>query len=324
MRSSATRSPSPVKAVVLPRDAGLRLDQFLAAATSLSRRGARRLISEGRVRRNSRITRVASRALSSGDIIVIEANESDCELSLPQAESPVARIFEDKWLIAVNKPAGILSQASEESHRRELALDEQLLIELAQDRSRPQFLRLIHRLDRIASGVLLFARHADALSGLSKAWRRGAVVRHYLAVVSGEPDFKARVIEEPIARDNSHTWRFRTSGSGKPARTLITPICSISPGVSLVACQLLTGRTHQVRVHLESIDHPLVADRLYGGKPRATIDRPVLHAWSLGLRHPTQRRKLQIMAPPPDWLLQHLRNRGVDETGLSRFFDSDL
>ncbi|MCP4896482.1 MAG: RluA family pseudouridine synthase [bacterium] len=292
--------------VVQPGFADQRLDQFLAAATTLSRRRARLLIGEGKVQLNRRLTKVASRMVEAGDVVLVAddgvVSAADHEGTIQQT----ALIFEDRWLVAANKPAGTLSQSSEHSRPGELALNERLLIERAKLAGKRPFLRLVHRLDRIASGVLLFACHPNALKGLARAWQEGSVTRDYLALVSGESSIDTSVIDAPIARDRDHYWRFRTAPHGKLARTRVCKLHSYENGFSLVACRLLTGRTHQVRVHLSAIGHPLVGDGLYGGESHSDFRRPLLHAWSLELKHPVERGRVRITAPLPERLIDGL------------------
>lgn len=285
--------------VVTPSDEGLRLDQLIASRTTVSRRHARRMIEAGLVWRNQTTVRVLSRRLEFGD--VVDVLRPATELGCPaQPEPPSIRIlFEDQWLLVADKPAGVLSQPKEEMPAGELALDQQLVLNLAVRHGRRPFLRLVHRLDRQTSGTVTFARTKAALRPLATAWRTGRAERLYLAVVQGEPDFELLEIDSPIGRDPDHAWRFRVDSAGKPARTSVELVAGGGAQAAVVACALRTGRTHQVRVHLASVGHPVMGDRLYGARPATDVARPLLHATRLALPHPKDGRRIEVRSSTP-------------------------
>ena len=296
MRAPAIPS---VRLVVPPEHGGARLDLFLAAATSLSRRASRAMVAAGEVLRNGEVLRVQSRTLVAGD--VIDVLRSPAELGVPAVPSlPLpALLFEDAWLVVVDKPAGVLSQPAEGSPRGELAIEQQLLLALAAREGRRPFLRMVHRLDRTTSGAVLFARTEQALPRLAESWRAGKVDRRYLAVVAGDPIFDELEIELPIARDPAHRWRFRVDEDGRPARSSVRVLARHAGRTALVECRLHTGRTHQVRVHLAAVGHPVVGDRLYDAPAELGAPRPLLHAASLDLPHPGDGRRLHVESPLP-------------------------
>ncbi len=292
-----TDTPEGTRLLVMPEHDGLRLDQFLAAATALSRRAARKMISEGAVARNSRPTRVLGRQLEWGDVIDLLRPATELEVpSRPElTELPI--LHEDGWLAAVAKPAGILSQPSSRS-TTELALDQLTTLRLALDTGSRPYLRMVHRLDRLTSGVTLFARNPQAQTPIVRAWADGAVERRYLAVIEGIPEINC-LIDQPIGRDPDHDWRFRVSENGREAKTEVRVIDRLDGGLAVVECRLLTGRTHQVRVHLAAWGHPVLGDRLYGSRRAGETARPLLHASHLALPHPKDGRRLRINAPLP-------------------------
>jgi 23S rRNA pseudouridine1911/1915/1917 synthase len=276
-----------------------RLDLFLSGATDLSRRAARRLIADGAVSRNGEVLRVQSRSLHFGDVIDVRLPEA--ELGVDVAP-PVAIdfLFEDRWVLVADKPAGVLSQPAE---RREPAsphaFDQQVLLALAWRDGRKPFLRMFHRLDRMTSGAILFVRTPDALPKLSRAWARRQVERTYLAVIEGHPNAATFSIDLPIARDREHRWRFECREGGKPCRTEITVLKTLDDMLSVVSCRLVTGRTHQVRVHLSSAGHPVLGDRLYHSRRAEGARRPLLHAAALTLPHPATGEQRRVVCPPP-------------------------
>lgn len=292
-----TSSPEGTRLLVMPEHDGLRLDQFVAAATALSRRAARKVISEGAVARNSQPTRVLGRQLEWGDVIDLLRPATELEVpSRPElADLPI--LHQDGWLAAVAKPAGILSQPGSKP-TTELALDQLTLLRLALDTGSRPYLRMVHRLDRLTSGVTLFACNPQAQAPLVRAWADGAVERRYLAVVEGIPEINC-LIDQPIGRDPNHDWRFRVSENGREAQTEVRVIDRLDDHLAVVDCRLLTGRTHQVRVHLAAWGHPVLGDRLYGSRRADDAPRPLLHASHLALPHPKDGRRLRINAPLP-------------------------
>jgi 23S rRNA pseudouridine1911/1915/1917 synthase len=297
--------------VVLPRWQEERIDVFLAGATDLSRRAARRYLSDGRVWRNGNPLRVQSRTLRTGDVIdVLESSEILGVPSVPAFRTPTV-LFHDRWLLAADKPTGVLSQSAETSAPDEISFDNQVLMALAMECGKRPFLRMIHRLDRVTSGAVLFVRHRKALPAISKYWAEGRVERLYISVIEGHPSSQAITIDRPIARDRNHTWRFRCQEDGKTAQTEVKVLARLDRDLAVVLCRLITGRTHQVRVHLADSGHPVLGDRLYGSNRPDEAPRPLLHAYSLTLPHPTTGDELKIVSRPPDDFQQFLQNPDI-------------
>lgn len=293
-----TPTAEGTRLLAMPEHNGLRLDQFLAASTALSRRAARRLLSDGAVARNGQPTRVLGRQVEWAD--VIDVLRPPTELGVPArpklVELPI--IHHDTWIAAVAKPAGMLSQPSSKPGD-EIALDQLATLRIALEQGSRPYLRLIHRLDRLTSGVALFARNPEAHAPLVRAWSEGLVERRYLAVIEGWPDSDGELVDRPIGRDPEHDWRFRVAESGRSARTEVRVTARLDDDLGVVECRLLTGRTHQVRVHLADWGHPVLGDRLYGSRRAAEAPRPLLHAVSLALPHPKDGKRLRISAPLP-------------------------
>ncbi len=298
----------PVRVVVLPSQEGLRIDQLLAAATDLSRRSARRLIAEGAVLRNQVPARVLSRTVVAGDVVDLLGAHDDVTVRTPLPGPAPTLLHHDRWLLVADKPAGVLSQPAEGN--TELAFDQLLLLHLASSEGRRPFLRLVHRLDRLTSGAVLCARDPQALPPLASAWSGGTVDRRYLAVVEGRPPFDSLEVDRPIARDRHHAWRFEVSDRGQPARTSLRVLHRVAEDLALVECRLITGRTHQVRVHLAAVGHPVAGDRLYGSSQASRFPRPLLHAAALALPHPGTGRVLRVVSPLPTDLAEAVGGQG--------------
>ena len=293
--------------LVTPDREGERLDVFLAAATNLSRRAARRVIADGSVRRNQEMLRVQSRLVTLGDVIDVQIPESELGVEATPPQKAIDTVYEDRWLIVAAKPAGVLSQPAEGQRPGDApAFDHQVLLSLARRDGLRPFLRLVHRLDRMTSGAMLFARSPDVLPKLSRAWGDGQVERLYLAVIEGRPASNTFSVDRPISRDRDHRWRFQCDECGKPSRTEVEVLAAIDDDLSVVGCRLVTGRTHQVRVHLADVGHPVLGDRLYHSRRADLVQRPLLHATALSLPHPATSESLHVVCPPPADLAKYL------------------
>lgn len=247
-----------------------------------------------------------SRPVTIGDVIDVDCPDSELGVFVnpPAAPQP---LFEDAWILVAAKPAGVLSQPAEGQRPGDPhAFDQQMLLALAWREGQRPFLRMVHRLDRMTSGAVLFARSPEALPKLSRAWAEGLVERLYLAVIEGQPGSETFAIDRPIARDHSHRWRFQCQDSGKASRTEVRVLATLEGNLSVVACRLVTGRTHQVRVHLATAGHPVVGDRLYNSKRADLAERPLLHAAAMSLPHPATGDELRVVCPPPVDIAKYL------------------
>jgi 23S rRNA pseudouridine1911/1915/1917 synthase len=273
-----------------PEDAELRLDQLIAKRTELSRRSAREALKLGGVQVDRKRVKVAGKLVKPGTEIRV-AYDPDLP-PVPTTLIPV--VFEDAWILAVDKPAGIATQGTWASDRHDL-----LALLKTQ---RPELkLFLHHRLDQGTSGLLVLAKDARANKGLAAAFAGRDLEKLYLARIS-EP-LEACTVEAPIGRlRGADPGRFGCAGDlmdPKSARTDFRPATAeevegLVPGHWIVA-RIHTGRTHQIRVHLGHLGHTILGDGLYGGP---ASDRLWLHAWRLGLKHPVTGADLRLEAPP--------------------------
>jgi 23S rRNA pseudouridine1911/1915/1917 synthase len=178
---------------------------------------------------------------------------------------------------------------------------------------------IVHRLDRDTSGLLVVARSGRAYDALVEQLAAREVARHYVALVWGHPASRRGVIDAPIGRSESRRTRMTIREGGKPARTEYEVRTAFDdPACALLDCRLETGRTHQIRVHLAAIKHPVVGDATYGGaRDRIPLGRPFLHAAHLAFEHPASHRALQFDDPLPPELQAVLDELSDAQSGLA-------
>lgn len=307
---------------VPPQAAGQRLDLFVAGAAALSRSQVQRLIDEGRVLVAGRRRR-ASHRLGAGDEIRFEVPPPRPSPLVPQP-IPLEILYEDADLLVLNKPAGLVVHPAPGHPSRTLVHG---LLHHCPDlrgiggEGRPG---IVHRLDKDTSGVMVVAKTHEAHQSLSRQFKGRRVLKRYLAVVHGEMREDRGEIAAPIGRREGERKRMGVqTRKGREALTRYRVLRRLA-GFSIVELELLTGRTHQVRVHLSHAGHPVVGDPVYGGRrerrfrrsqaashqptaiSRVRPARQLLHAWRLGFTHPTTSEWREFEAPPPADLLPYL------------------
>lgn len=240
----------------------------------LSKGEARRIIDRGGCSVNSSMVRVASRPVKLGDVIELGVMEPGRFSELVLA--PDALIYEDQELIAVNKPAGVNTQRTPYQLKGTL---EYWVSEYFRQQQINEPARVIHRLDRGTSGVMLFPKHKRAAAWLSRCFHDGLIEKRYLALVCGHPEQDAWTVDGAIGKVG--TSRYGIMAGARAAVTSFRCVAS-SEEYSLVEALPLTGRTHQIRVHLESSGLPIVGDATYGGQPAA---RMMLHCAELAFKN---------------------------------------
>jgi len=287
---------------------GLRIDRFLASQLQdVSRTRIQRWIELGAVSVDS-IPVLSKYRLRGLELIEVSPLPSEAEQAFEPDEMPLSIVYEDTDLMVIDKPVGLVVHPAP-GHWRGTLMNG--VLSARPDSARLPRAGIIHRLDKDTSGLLMIARNEVAFERLTAALSARSIHRRYVAVVEGTTEAQFKV-DAPIGRDPRDRLRMAvvSEGRGKPAQTHCMRL-ACAAGVSVLACQLETGRTHQIRVHLASLGHPLVGDALYGGRARAGVSRQALHAWRLDLQHPGKGARLALTSAVPDDLRTLLESLGM-------------
>jgi 23S rRNA pseudouridine1911/1915/1917 synthase len=297
--------------------AGWRLDRALAATVpTLSRERLKTLIRSGAVQAMGQAVRDPSTKVRGDETLSVAVPEPRPAHNVPQ-DIPLEIVFEDEHLLIVDKPAGLVVHPA--AGNADGTLVNALLHHCAGQLSgiggvaRPG---IVHRIDKDTSGLLLVAKTDVAHEGLAKQFAAHSIDRRYRAIVSGVPKASHGMVDAPLARSATNRKKIAIV-EGQRGKRAVThwKRLDVLRDAALVECRLETGRTHQVRVHMASIGHPLIGDPVYGrsGKTHGKLlkelgfHRQALHAAELGFTHPVTRRRLSFSsAMPPD--MQELFN----------------
>jgi len=284
---------------------GERLDRVVSLLCDLTRREAAALVAAGGVRVGGRAVTLRSSRVAQGDELEVDAPPPKAPFRpWPQDDVEVPVVYADDQVIVVDKPAGLVvhpgaGQAAGTLVNGLLALFPEIACVGSLERP-----GIVHRLDKGTSGLLAVARTPAAYTALVEQLTDRAVERRYQALVWGRFDSAAGAVDAPVGRGYSNPTRMAVSAGGRPARTSyrVLQLFTQPAKVTLVACRLETGRTHQIRVHLAAIGHPVVGDDRYGGaRPSIDPGRPFLHASQLGFDHPATGERLRFTsALPPE------------------------
>ena len=304
-----------------PAHAGWRLDRALAAAVpTLSRERLKTLIRTGAVESRDGAVRDPALKVKGGEALSIAVPEPTPAHNEPQ-DIPLAIVFEDDHLLVLDKPAGLVVHPAAGNLDRTLV--NALLHHCAGELSgiggvaRPG---IVHRIDKDTSGLLVVAKTDVAHEGLAKQFAAHSIDRRYLAIVTGVPKTSGGIVDAPLARSATNRKKIAIveGNRGKRAVTHWRRLDALKDA-ALVECRLETGRTHQVRVHMGSIGHPLLGDPVYGrsGKTHGKLlkelgfQRQALHAAGLGFTHPVTKHRLSFSSPMPPDMQELMQQLGV-------------
>jgi 23S rRNA pseudouridine1911/1915/1917 synthase len=295
-----------------PDDAGLRLDAFLAEPVG-SRARAQKLIDAGAVTVDG-VRAIKSRKLEGDELVVVDADRDPDRVedvaALEGPPAPYAVAWEDPHLLVVDKPAGVVVHPSR-GHRHG-TLAQALADRGATGGEDPWRAGIVHRLDRDTSGLLVVAKDEDVHRALKELLGRREIMREYVALVEGRPPARTGTIDAPIGRDRR--VRTRQSTDTDDPRDAVTHF-ELEEALSrhtLLRVRLETGRTHQIRVHLQAIGHPVAGDPEYGPAPPSVgpaalgLERQFLHAARLAFAHPVTGEDVDVASPLPEDLSRSL------------------
>lgn len=315
-------SETPQEFEVKPRTDGRRIDAYLASRfTSHSRRVIQRAIETEAVLVNGRPVK-ASYRVRAGDVVSVRLPEIPDLTPVPE-DIPIEVVYEDETLTVVNKPPGIVTHPARGNWRGTLVNAIQFHYDTLSTLAGANRPGIVHRLDRDTTGLLVVLKDDEAHRKLALQFERRQVHKEYLALVHGVPQRDSDYIERPIGFHPTVREKMAIRAAedgGKPAVTFYE-VLEHFRDFALVRCKPQTGRTHQIRIHLTHIGHPILADKLYSGRDRITladvvgsqqlrhlsteqgesvlIDRQALHAHRLRFRHPSTDREIDLTAPMP-------------------------
>ena len=291
--------------------AGVRLDAFLSADGALTRSQAARLIAEGRVRVNGKPAAKSAR-LSGGETVTVDIPQLR-ETALPPQDIPLDVVYEDDDVIVVNKPTGLVVHPA--PGHPDGTLVNALLHHCGDSLSgiggekRPG---IVHRIDRDTSGLIIAAKNDAAHLALSAQLKDHSLSRTYECLVTGNMKQDSGTVDAPIGRSSADRKKMAVVPTGRRAVTHWEVVARY-PGVTHLRCRLETGRTHQIRVHMAYIGHPILGDTVYGAKkPVPGLTGQCLHATGLRFIHPRTGEPVELHCPlPPEFtaMLQKLQSK---------------
>jgi len=285
----------PDRSAVPRHCAGRRLDQVLAELwPEHSRNRLQGWVREGRVRVDGEVESEPRRKLHGGEQLALEEAADLKELAEQPEDIPLAIVFEDDTLLVIDKPPGLVVHPGSGNWAGTML--NALLHRVPALKALPRA-GIVHRLDKETSGLLVVAKHEAAMQDLVRQLQARTVKRTYLAIARGAVP-EAGTVEAPIGRHPTQRTRMAVVPGGKPAVTHYR-VRERFAAHALLECDLETGRTHQIRVHLASIGHPLEGDPVYGARGTRRLPRQALHAWKLAFVHPGSGKTVRFTAPPP-------------------------
>jgi len=293
-----------------------RLDKVLATELDVSRNQVEKLIKDELVCVNGKTVTKTSFKVEEGDEIVYEFKEAEKRV-VPPVDFDIEILYEDDYMLVVNKPSGLVVHPAPSV--KEPTLVDWLIhkgISLSTISGEERY-GIVHRIDKETTGALVIAKENKAHEALSMQLQDKSMGRYYLALIDC-PLKENTVVDKPIGRNPNNRLKMDIVPHGRSAKTAFVKLLTSQHGVELIAAKLFTGRTHQIRVHLNSLGRHILGDDLYGFKSkRDKISRVNLHAYLLYLTHPVSGEKMEFVAPLFDdmkmYLSKYFDQKEVDE-----------
>ena len=292
---------------------GRRLDVLLSEATDLSRSRVASLMEDGLCVSGGKEIRKAGTKVPEGQEIVLTVPAP--REAIPQAEDiPLEILYEDSDLAVVIKPRGMVVHPA--AGHPDGTLVNALLANLDSLGGIGGELRpgIVHRLDKETSGLMLVAKNDETQEALSRMLKDREIEKHYRALAEGKFKEPEGEIDAPIDRSKKDRKKMAVDPKGRPALTR-WKVLAEGHGCTLLDVHILTGRTHQIRVHLKSVGHPVCGDELYGNQRGVKVPCLMLHAYSLSFEHPRTKEKMIFQAPLPDDFMKGLKSNGIPING---------
>jgi len=292
--------------IIYENDTKIRLDKFLSSNSSLTRNKATQFISQGKVKVNGIVVKKASNLLTYKDEIIIDEREYQTPKKNLLSEYNLKIKYEDDDLLIISKDSGIIVHPS--PNTKTVTIVDILLnlypkISTVGENSRPG---IVHRLDKGTSGLMVIAKNNLILNSLKDQFKNREVVKEYLAVVNGNTKEKG-IINAPIGRHPIDRKKRALISTGKEAHTMYEKICNENK-LSLLKVRIQTGRTHQIRVHLSSVGHPVYGDKVYSRKYKNISSRILLHSFRLRFLHPVKKNYIDIKDDIPEEFTNEFNN----------------
>ena len=280
----------------------VRLDKYLVSKTDLSRSKIQTLIKNAKVLVQGKVVS-ASYKVSFGDKITIKEMDSYFDIPIKPSNIPLDIIYEDDDLLVINKKSGMVVHPAPGNYEDTLVNALMGRFSLSEDKIRPG---IVHRLDKDTSGLMLVAKNDFCHDKLAKMIQDKVVKRTYLALVNGEFHHETGTIDAPIGRDAKNRERMIVTDINSKKAITHFRVLKRYKNYTLIECELETGRTHQIRVHMKYINHPIVNDPVYSKLVSNNTFGQLLHSYKISFPHPRTNEKLEFSVSPPQEFLDIL------------------
>jgi 23S rRNA pseudouridine1911/1915/1917 synthase len=292
-------------------DQGLRLDKYLAIklAKDASRADIKKLIEKGLVSLN-KSTPKSNQKIKADDIILLKFETSQAQSNLVATKIPLDIIFEDEYLIAVNKPAGLVVHPAAGHYDDTLVNALAFYCHTLSDVNGPERLGIVHRLDKDTSGVIIIAKDNKTHRNLANQFKKHTIEKTYIAIVQGSVNYDEGLIDAPLARNPFNRKKMSINHASTRQAISRYKVLKRATKLTLVEVYPQTGRTHQIRVHMAHLGHPILGDNTYnqGQGLKGLIKRQALHAKIIKLKHPKTNKKIEFKAKIPKDMQAVIKN----------------